>query len=56
MRFLIDRMHDELNRVLVKPKYEQVNFENYSFYDQSAKWVDYYKKRDDSIMTDLFQG
>lgn len=30
MRFLIDRMHDELNRVPMKPKYEEVQFVKFS--------------------------
>lgn len=56
MRFLIDRMHDELNRVPVKQKYEEVQFVKFSVEEQSDKWTEYYHKRDDSIMTDLFQG
>lgn len=30
MRFLIDRMHDELNRVSVKPKYQEMKFDKMS--------------------------
>lgn len=30
MRFLIDRMHDELNRVATKPAYRELNFQNMS--------------------------
>jgi ubiquitin C-terminal hydrolase len=56
MRFLIDRMHDELNRVIQKPKYQEMKFEKLSVADQSEKWAAYYRLRDDSIMTDLFEG
>lgn len=27
MRFLLDRMHDELNRVTVKQKYQEMKFD-----------------------------
>jgi ubiquitin carboxyl-terminal hydrolase 2 len=30
MRFLIDRMHDELNRVAKKPKYCEMKFDHLS--------------------------
>jgi ubiquitin C-terminal hydrolase len=56
MRFLIDRMHDELNRVIQKPKYQEMKFEKLSVAEQSEKWAAYYRLRDDSIMTDLFEG
>jgi flavin reductase (DIM6/NTAB) family NADH-FMN oxidoreductase RutF len=42
MRFLIDRMHDELNRVATKQKYEEVKFNNLSVPEQSEKWAQYY--------------
>ena len=56
MRFLIDRMHDELNRVTSKPAYKELNFEKLPIEQQSEEWNKYYKARDDSIMTDLFEG
>jgi len=56
MRFLIDRMHDELNRVGTKPGYKELKFENMPLPQQSEEWAKYYKARDDSIMTDLFGG
>ena len=56
MRFLIDRMHDELNRVQIKPKYEELNFSKLTVAEQSEKWAAYYRRRDNSIMTDLFEG
>ena len=56
MRFLIDRMHDELNRVTTKPAYRELDFQNVPIEQQSEEWSRYYKARDDSIMTDLFEG
>jgi len=56
MRFLIDRMHDELNRVRKKPTYREMDFDKLSREEQSDKWAEYYKERDNSIMTDLFEG
>ena len=56
MRFTLDRMHDELNRVKKKPKYKELNFNNMSVELQSQEWSNYFKARDDSIMTDLFEG
>lgn len=43
MRFLIDRMHDELNRVAVKPKYQEMKFDKLTMADQSEKWDAYYR-------------
>ena len=56
MRFLIDRMHDELNRVTTKPAYRELDFQNLPIDEQSEEWSRYYKARDNSIMTDLFEG
>jgi hypothetical protein len=39
MRFLIDRMHDELNRVSTKPKYEEIKVEKLSVEQQSERWA-----------------
>jgi len=49
-------MHDELNRVTTKPAYRELNFANLSIPQQSEEWARYYKARDNSIMTDLFEG
>ena len=46
MRFLIDRMHDELNRIVQKPKYQEVDYGKLSLVEQSEKWAEYYKQRD----------
>ena len=50
-------MHDEMNRVNKKPKYRELKLANSMPIDeQSEEWYRYYKARDDSIMTDLFEG
>lgn len=49
-------MHDELNRVSKKPKYLELTFNKLSVAEQSEKWTQNYRERDDSIMTDLFEG
>jgi hypothetical protein len=49
-------MHNELNIVVTKPKYEEINSEDKSMEKQSEIWAQYFKKRDDSIITDLFEG
>ena len=56
MRFLLDRMHDELNRVRTKPPYKEMKFESLPKDQQSEGWFKYYRERDNSIMTDLFEG
>lgn len=56
MRFLIDRMHDELNRVSSKPGYKEMKFDKLSPAEQAEKWAEYYRARDNSVMTDLFEG
>ena len=43
-------MHDELNRIVSKPKYQEMKFEKHSVDEQSEKWNTYYRQRDDSIM------
>lgn len=53
---MLDKMHDELNRVSKKPKYKEMKFEHLPKEQQSEEWKKYYKQRDDSIMTDLFEG
>jgi len=56
LRFLLDGMHNELNRVTSKPKYQEIDCESESMEVQSDVWFDYFKKRDNSIITDLFEG
>ena len=56
MRFMLDRMHDELNRVKTKPAYKEIKCEHMSTAQQSEEWWKYNLARDDSIMVDLLAG
>jgi ubiquitin C-terminal hydrolase len=49
-------MHNELNRVSSKPKYTEINCDKEPMETQSDIWFNYFKARDDSIITDLFEG
>lgn len=49
-------MHNELNRIETKPKYQEINCEKESIDKQSDIWFKYFRERDDSIITDLFEG
>jgi len=56
MRYLVDRMHNELNRVRRKPRYRKLKCEELPIRIQSQKWAEYAAKFDNSVMTDLFNG
>lgn len=56
LRFLLDGMHNELNRVTSKPKYKEINCDKESMERQAEVWYQYFKARDDSIIADLFEG
>lgn len=45
-----------MNRVKVKPKYQEINSDNKSADQQSEIWFRYFRERDDSIITDIFEG
>lgn len=49
-------MHNELNRVAKKPPYKEIDCEKESMSQQSEIWDQYFKARDNSIITDLFEG
>lgn len=57
--FLLDGLHEDLNRVLKKPYIEKQDWMGESDLDLVAfatkSWEDY-KKRNDSVIVDLFQG
>lgn len=54
---LLDIMSKELNRVKIKPKYKELKISSKeSIQKQAEKWADYYKEREDSYITDFFQG
>ena len=56
MRELLDGMHNELNRIAKKPKYEEIDCDKKPMAEQSEIWQKYFRARDDSIITDLFEG
>ena len=56
LRFLLDGMHNELNRIEQKPKYKEIECEKLPIDQQSAQWSQYFAARDNSIITDLFEG
>ena len=56
LRFLLDGLHEELNRVAKKPPYQELDFDKLSVNIQSDKWWEYNIARDNSIITDLFTG
>jgi ubiquitin C-terminal hydrolase len=49
-------MHNELNRIVKKPKYKQIDCDNNPMIEQSEIWYRYFRDRDNSIITDLFEG
>ncbi len=39
-----------------KPKYEEIDCDTKPIDEQSEIWARYFRARDDSIITDLFEG
>jgi ubiquitin C-terminal hydrolase len=56
LRFALDELSADLNRVITKPKYKELNFDKETKEEQSEKWWDYGKSIENSYITDLFQG
>ena len=56
LRFLLDGIHNELNRVVSKPPYKEIDCDKETIEKQSEIWAQYFKARDNSIITDLFEG
>ena len=57
LSILLDELHEELNCIINKPYIElEEQKENESDFEASKRWWDYYKKREDSIIIDLFHG
>ncbi|GAN08057.1 ubiquitin carboxyl-terminal hydrolase 4-like [Mucor ambiguus] len=55
--FLLDGLHEDLNRVLEKPYIEIPDFDDHIRNEEIAdKFWSYHKSRNDSIIVDLFQG
>ena len=57
LTFLLDNLHEDLNRISNK-KYQILEEKKEDENDEQAsnRWWEYYKNRDNSIITDLFQG
>ena len=53
---MLDGMHNELNRVVRKPKYESIDCDKEPISKQSEIWARYFRARDNSIITDIFEG
>lgn len=50
-------MSKELNRVIKLPKYKELKIKPTESIDKQAKkYAEYYKEREDSVITDYFQG
>ncbi|XP_021369887.1 ubiquitin carboxyl-terminal hydrolase 19-like isoform X2 [Mizuhopecten yessoensis] len=56
MAFLLDGLHEDLNRVKEKPYTETVDSDGKSDETVAREAWDVYKKRNDSFIVDLFQG
>ena len=56
LRFALDELSADLNRITTKSKYKELKFTNESQKEQSDEWWSYFKSIEDSYITDLFQG
>jgi ubiquitin C-terminal hydrolase len=56
LAFLLDGLHEDLNRIIKKPYIELPDFDNMSDDEVASKSWAYHKARNDSVIVDLFQG
>ncbi|KAI8372393.1 hypothetical protein BD560DRAFT_394819 [Blakeslea trispora] len=56
LAFLLDGLHEDLNRILKKPYIELPDFDGMKDQEIAKRSWDYHKARNDSIIVDLFQG
>lgn len=56
LRFALDGLSSDVNRVTTKSKYKELDYKEESKEEQSQGWWDYFLKREDSHIMDLFQG
>lgn len=60
LAFLLDGLHEDLNRVLKKPFVERLEWKDgggkKEFWELAKGSWEGYKKRNDSVIVDLFQG
>ncbi|KAG2219921.1 hypothetical protein INT45_008558, partial [Circinella minor] len=56
LSFLLDGLHEDLNRIVKKPYVELPDFDDMADGDIAMRCWEYHKARNDSIIVDLFQG
>ncbi|CAD7945754.1 unnamed protein product [Amoebophrya sp. A25] len=57
MRFLLDGLHEDLNRVRIKPKYVELQDKKGESLDEAAmRWWSYSMSTGNSVITDIFGG
>jgi ubiquitin C-terminal hydrolase len=56
LAFLLDGLHEDMNRILKKPYIEMPDFDDMTDEEIAKQSWDYHKARNDSIIVDLFQG
>ncbi|KRX04164.1 hypothetical protein PPERSA_11288 [Pseudocohnilembus persalinus] len=58
LRCLIDGLHEDLNRIVRKPPYRelQADLSKHDIKHISHDWFNYYKSIDDSVIQDFFRG
>lgn len=56
LAFLLDGLHEDLNRILKKPYIELPDFDDMPDEEIAERSWSYHKARNDSVIVDLFQG
>ncbi|KAI8146293.1 hypothetical protein BJV82DRAFT_666085 [Fennellomyces sp. T-0311] len=56
LSFLLDGLHEDLNRIIKKPYVELPDFDGMADAEVAMRCWEYHKARNDSIIVDLFQG
>ena len=56
LAFLLDGLHEDLNRILKKPYKELPDYDDMPDKEVAEHSWSYHKARNDSIIVDLFQG
>ncbi|CAO3599291.1 unnamed protein product [Absidia cylindrospora] len=56
LAFLLDGLHEDMNRILKKPYIEMPDFVDMTDEEIAKQSWDYHKARNDSVIVDLFQG
>lgn len=56
LAFLLDGLHEDLNRIIKKPYIELPDFDGMKDEEIATRSWDYHRARNDSVIVDLFQG